>query len=151
MAVENPISKVVSGGKDFVTVVDSSGATVTRTGHRNWRCNNPGNLGAGYKGGTAQGVVGHDQYGYPVFATLEQGYAAQRQVLFGVNPHATNKYWTYTLQEAMTHHYLGAGTGGNYYEAATGQTALPEVVLAVESLSQANWRLIWKSIKMMLQ
>ncbi len=127
MATENPITRVVSAGGGWVTVVDSSGATVTRTGARNWRNNNPGNLAAGYKGGAAQGVVGHDKYGDPVFATFEQGQEAQRQLLFGVNPTAKNKYWTYTLQEAFTNHYLGSA--GNYTEAATGQTGQPEAYI----------------------
>ena len=131
MAADNPIVRVVSGGSGWVTVVDSSGATVTRTGARNWRNNNPGNIYSGYKGGAAEGVVGHDKYGDPVFATYEQGLEAQRLLIFG----PTSKYMPLTLQAAMYRYTPPV------VEAATGQMGNPEghinaILAAVPGISR---------------
>lgn len=113
---ENTITKVVAAGPGWVTVVDSTGATITRTGARNWRNNNPGNL---VNATTAQGVVGRDAYGDPVFATYEQGVAAQQNLLF-VPGSTKQNYASLTLRAAMYKYTPPV------VEAATGQLGRPD-------------------------
>jgi hypothetical protein len=110
------ISKVVSAGPGYVIVVDGAGQTVKRTGARNWRNNNPGNL---VNATASQGVVGRDSYRDPVFDTYEHGLEAQRRLLFVPNSTKQN-YASKTLHDAM---YLYTPP---VVEKATGQLGRPD-------------------------
>ena len=72
--------KVVEAGAGFTTVQDSSGKIVKRTGARNWRNNNPGNLNYGdfAKKHKAIGTDGR----FAVFPTYEDGRKAKESLLF---------------------------------------------------------------------
>lgn len=72
--------KVVEAGPGFTTVQDSSGKIVKRTGARNWRNNNPGNLNYGdfAKKHKAIGTDGR----FAVFPTYEDGRKAKESLLF---------------------------------------------------------------------
>lgn len=112
----NLINKVIAAGPGWLTVVDSTGQTVTRTGARNWRNNNPGNL---INATAAQGVIGRDSYNDPVFATYAQGLEAQRHLLFDPGSSKQN-YASKTLRAAM---YMYTPP---VVEAATGQLGRPD-------------------------
>jgi hypothetical protein len=72
--------KVVEAGPGYTTVQDSSGKVVKRTGARNWRNNNPGNLiyGDFAKKNKAIGTDGR----FAVFPTYEDGRKAKESLLF---------------------------------------------------------------------
>ena len=113
----NAITKVVSSGKGFLSVVDSTGKTVTRSnGSRSWRNNNPGNI---IDASAAQGVIGRDSYGDPVFATYEQGAEAQRRLLFVPNSTKQN-FASKTLHDAIYKYTPPV------VEPATGQLGRPD-------------------------
>jgi hypothetical protein len=109
-------TKVVSAGKGYVIANTADGKTVKVTGARNWRNNNPGNL---VNATAAQGVIGRDVYGDPVFATYEQGLEAQRRLLF-VPGSTKQNYASKTLRDAMFMYTPPV------VEKATGQKGDPE-------------------------
>jgi hypothetical protein len=113
---ENAIAKVVSAGKGYIIVQDATGATVKRTGVRNWRNNNPGNLQGSSFSNSQPGVIGNDFYGDPVFDTYENGLAAQTKLIFG----PTSVYRPLTVQQAINKYTPPV------VEAATGQRGNPE-------------------------
>jgi hypothetical protein len=115
---ENSIAKLVDngGGKKYIIVQDSTGATVKRAGNRNWRNNNPGNLQGGSFSYSQPGVIGKDYYGDPIFDTYENGLAAQAKLIFG----PSSVYRPLTVQQAIYKYTPDA------VEAATGQRGNPE-------------------------
>lgn len=104
---ENSIVRVVSSGPGYTVVEDSTGAVVKRTGAKNWRNNNPGNIVAG-DFATRYGAVGKDSSGgkdsqgttvptMAVFPTLAAGQAAKKALLFG----SGSKYAPLSIWDAI--------------------------------------------------
>ena len=77
---------VVSAGKGSIQVAMEDGSVVERTGSRNWRNNNPGNIEYG-KFARASGAVGTDGR-FAVFPTYQAGQVAQAKLLFEVPAYA---------------------------------------------------------------
>jgi len=88
------IAGVVDAGKGYTTTVDASGDVVKRSGARNWRNNNPGNIQAGdfAKG---QGAMGSDGR-FAVFPDYQTGRNAKEKLIFD-----TNKYKNKSLTDAI--------------------------------------------------
>lgn len=78
------IKKVIGAGAGFTDVETVDGEQLRRTGDRNWRNNNPGNLefAGGYS--KSKGAVGHDGR-FAVFPTMEIGMKAKEDLVFGKN------------------------------------------------------------------
>jgi peptidoglycan hydrolase-like protein with peptidoglycan-binding domain len=78
------IKKVIGAGAGYTDVETVDGEQFRRSGARNWRNNNPGNLE--FAGGFSQraGAVGHDGR-FAVFPTLEIGMKAKEDLVFGKN------------------------------------------------------------------
>jgi peptidoglycan hydrolase-like protein with peptidoglycan-binding domain len=77
------IKKVINAGPNFTDVETVDGAQLRRSGVRNWRNNNPGNLEYGGFA-KAKGAVGTDGR-FAVFPTLEIGAKAKEDLVFGNN------------------------------------------------------------------
>jgi peptidoglycan hydrolase-like protein with peptidoglycan-binding domain len=77
------IKKVIKAGPNFTDVETVDGAQLRRSGARNWRNNNPGNLEYGGFA-KAKGAVGTDGR-FAVFPTLEIGAKAKEDLVFGNN------------------------------------------------------------------
>ena len=77
------IKKVINAGAGFTDVETVDGDQLRRTGVRNWRNNNPGNLEYGGFA-KAKGAVGTDGR-FAVFPTLEIGSKAKEDLVFGKN------------------------------------------------------------------
>ena len=77
------IKKVINAGAGFTDVETVDGEQLRRTGVRNWRNNNPGNLEYGGFA-KAKGAVGTDGR-FAVFPTLEIGEKAKEDLVFGNN------------------------------------------------------------------
>jgi len=90
----SPSAKVVSTGNKSVTITRADGVTVTRTGARNWRNFNPGNLVYG-EFAKQNGAIGSDGR-FAVFPDMETGQKAQEALLWG-----SDKYKGLTLKEAI--------------------------------------------------
>lgn len=104
---ENSIVRVVESGPGYIVVEDSTGAVVKRSGVKNWRNNNPGNIVAG-SFATKYGAIGKDTSGgrdsqgttvptMAVFPTLAAGQAAKKALLF--NP--GSKYLPLSIWDAI--------------------------------------------------
>lgn len=104
---ENSIVRVVESGPGYIVVEDSSGAVVKRSGVKNWRNNNPGNIVAG-SFATKYGAIGKDTSGgrdsqgttvptMAVFPTLAAGQAAKKALLFG----SGSKYLPLSIWDAI--------------------------------------------------
>jgi hypothetical protein len=75
------VTKVVSAGHGQPTVVEyADGKVESRTGDRNWRNNNPGNLEYG-DFAKSKGAIGTDGR-FAIFSSPEAGRAAKSQLLF---------------------------------------------------------------------
>lgn len=81
--VKGAIKKVINAGAGFTDVETVDGEQLRRTGVRNWRNNNPGNLEYGGFA-KAKGAVGTDGR-FAVFPTLEIGLKAKEDLVFGNN------------------------------------------------------------------
>jgi len=77
------IKKVIKAGDGFTDVETVDGDQLRRSGARNWRNNNPGNLEYGGFA-KAKGAVGTDGR-FAVFPTLEIGAKAKEDLVFGNN------------------------------------------------------------------
>lgn len=77
------IKKVINAGPNFTDVETVDGEQLRRTGVRNWRNNNPGNLEFG-PFARSKGAVGTDGR-FAVFPTLEIGNKAKEDLVFGKN------------------------------------------------------------------
>lgn len=86
--------KVVDAGKGYTTIESEDGKVEKRTGSRNWRNNNPGNLEYG-EFAKSQGAIGSDGR-FAVFGSYEQGRAAKETLLF-----EGSKYKGLTIGEAI--------------------------------------------------
>ena len=86
--------RVVEAGKGYTTIESEDGRVEKRTGSRNWRNNNPGNLEYG-EFAKSQGAIGSDGR-FAVFANYEQGRAAKETLLF-----EGSKYKGLTIGEAI--------------------------------------------------
>jgi hypothetical protein len=76
----SPFGAIVAAGKGYTTVKLPDGSVVKRTGSRNWRNNNPGNIEYG-PFAKAQGAIGSDGR-FAVFPTYEAGRKAKAALLF---------------------------------------------------------------------
>lgn len=72
--------KVVSAGKGWTEIQKEDGSIERRTGARNWRNNNPGNIEYG-KFAKTNGAIGSDGR-FAIFKTYEDGRAAKAKLLF---------------------------------------------------------------------
>jgi len=79
-AVSSGVQRVVGAGKGFTDIEQADGTVLRRTGTRNWRNNNPGNLEFN-KYTKSLGALGSDGR-FAVFPTLKEGRAAQGKLLF---------------------------------------------------------------------
>jgi hypothetical protein len=97
MEIAMQIVKVLSTGKDYITVEISDGSKLKRSqGTISWRCNNPGNL----KFGTfakQYGAIGKDNKGHAIFPTYEHGNKAKHDLLFS----PTTRYYNLSLINAI--------------------------------------------------
>lgn len=87
-----PIGKILETKGKTLTVIDASGQVVSRTGDKNWRNNNQGNLRAFDATGkeypftkSSPGYLGADPDGFAIFDTPEHGAQAQKNLLLGPN------------------------------------------------------------------
>ncbi len=81
--VKGAIKKVINAGPNFTDVETVDGEQFRRSGARNWRNNNPGNIEYGpYT--KSKGAVGTDGR-FAVFPTLEIGLKAKEDLVFGKN------------------------------------------------------------------
>jgi len=77
---QTPISKVNTAGKGFNETQLADGSVVKRTGSRNWRNNNPGNIEYG-DFAKKHGAIGSDGR-FAVFPTYEAGRSAKSDLIF---------------------------------------------------------------------
>jgi peptidoglycan hydrolase-like protein with peptidoglycan-binding domain len=82
--VKGAIKKVIGAGAGFTDVETVDGEQFRRTGDRNWRNNNPGNLEFAGGFSKSRGAVGHDGR-FAVFPTMEIGMKAKEDLVFGKN------------------------------------------------------------------
>jgi hypothetical protein len=75
------IAKVVKAGSGYNIVQNSDGSTEKRTGARNWRNNNPGNIKYGSYA-QRNGAIGSDGT-FAVFPNYETGLKAKENLVFG--------------------------------------------------------------------
>lgn len=119
-----PLSKpIVTKGKTLIAV-DAAGNEVSRTGDKNWRNNNPGNLrafddkGIEYKFTTSQpGYIGTDPDGFAIFSTQKQGYDAQAKLITGPT------YSNLSLQDALKRY--DSEEAAQYLKIVQKETGLP--------------------------
>ena len=78
---DKEIQSVVKAGQGFNIIKTSDGETQRRTGARNWRNNNPGNIQYSPYA-KSKGAIGTDGR-YAIFPTLDAGMAAKKDLLFG--------------------------------------------------------------------
>ena len=78
------IKKVIGAGPNFTDVETVDGEQFRRSGARNWRNNNPGNLEFAGGFSKSRGAVGSDGR-FAVFPTLEIGMKAKEDLVFGNN------------------------------------------------------------------
>lgn len=75
--------RVTRAGPGWTEMQTADGQTIRREGDRNWRNNNPGNIGYGAFA-KRHGAIGRDYTDrFAVFPTLEAGRVAQEKLLFG--------------------------------------------------------------------
>lgn len=79
-AKETPASTVVAAGKGWTEIQKEDGTVERRTGSRNWRNNNPGNIEYG-PFAKKNGAIGSDGR-FAIFKTYEEGRAAKANLLF---------------------------------------------------------------------
>ena len=102
------ISKVISGKRGQLIVIDSEGNKVKRQGGTvAWRCNNPGNLKNG-PFSRSMGAIGEDAGGHAVFPTRDHGIQAQYMLLFA----RESRYYEMTLADAIAR-YAPVGDASN--------------------------------------
>lgn len=75
------ISKVLKAGPGYNVVQNSDGSTEKRTGARNWRNNNPGNIKYGSYA-QRNGAIGSDGT-FAIFPNYETGLKAKENLVFG--------------------------------------------------------------------
>lgn len=80
-STEKPIQTIIKSGPGFIVIQTPDGEVQRRTGRRNWRNNNPGNLEYG-PFARSKGAIGTDGR-FAVFPTLDQGMMAKRALVFG--------------------------------------------------------------------
>ena len=134
---DNGISQVIASGPGYIIVVDGTGQKVKRTGAKNWRNNNPGNIASnkllyGAVGIDTSGGVDYQGTTVPhmlVFKTLADGEAARKQLVFGSN----SKYINLSIQNAMeryagdpVHHTINIT---NYVAAVSKAAGVPSTTL----------------------
>lgn len=77
---ETPFNAVLRAGRGWTEIEQPDGSRVRRTGSRNWRNNNPGNIEYG-KFAKSQGAIGTDGR-FAVFPSYEAGRKAKESLLF---------------------------------------------------------------------
>jgi len=96
------IVDIVKTGPGFIDVKTADGKLLRRTGNANWRMNNPGNLRPSPWTKQQPGYVGVGDAGpsgqFAVFATLEDGIAAKKKLLFDPR----SKYYNLSIADAIT-------------------------------------------------
>ena len=77
---ESPFDSVLRAGRGWTEIQQPDGTRVRRTGSRNWRNNNPGNIEYG-KFAKNNGAIGSDGR-FAVFPSYEAGRAAKESLIF---------------------------------------------------------------------
>lgn len=77
---ETPFNAVLRAGRGWTEIQRPDGTVVRRSGARNWRNNNPGNIEAG-RFARSQGAIGSDGR-FAIFPTYEQGRQAKANLIF---------------------------------------------------------------------
>jgi peptidoglycan hydrolase-like protein with peptidoglycan-binding domain len=133
------IKRVIDAGPGFTDVETVDGKQFRRTGNRNWRNNNPGNLE--FRGGFSQskGAVGHDGR-FAVFPTLEIGMKAKEDLVFGKN------YVNLSIQDAIAKYAPETENNVNSYvrQIVLATNASPDTVL--KDLSPAQRKALLDTI-----
>lgn len=78
--MEPPISEIIEAGRGYNIVRLADGSVVKKTGDRNWRNNNPGNMEYG-KRAKSYGAIGSDGR-FAIFPTMQMGDVARERLLF---------------------------------------------------------------------
>jgi len=96
------ITDIVKSGPGFIDVKTADGQLLRRQGNANWRMNNPGNLRPSPWTKQQPGFIGVGDAGssgqFAVFATLEDGLAAKKKLLFDPR----SKYYNLSIADAIT-------------------------------------------------
>ena len=129
---EQPITAVVRGGSGFTDVTTADGRTYRRTGVRNWRNNNPGNLEFGPYA-RSKGAIGTDGR-FAVFSTLEDGLKAKKDLVFGP------RYINLSIQDAINKYAppVENATAAYVQSVVKATGAAPETPLKSLTPSQQN-------------
>ena len=144
------ISKVISGKKGELVVVDNKGVQWKRKGGTvAWRCNNPGNLKDG-PFSQSMGSLGKDHIGHAVFPTREHGEQAQYTLLF----RETSPYWNLTLSDTLAR-YAPKSDGNdpqNYINYISGKTGIHpttkiKTLTHAEKLDMMKWMQVFEGYK----
>jgi len=124
------IKKVIKAGAGFTDVETVDGEQLRRTGVRNWRNNNPGNLEYGGFA-KAKGAVGTDGR-FAVFPTLEIGSKAKEDLVFGKN------YINLSIRNAIARYAPESENDVNMYvnQIVQATNASPDTVLKDLSAEQ---------------
>jgi hypothetical protein len=103
----NVAGGVAEAGKGYTVITTPEGQKVKRTGSRNWRNNNPGNIeyGSFAKG---EGAIGTDGR-FAVFSSFEEGEKAQAKLIF-----EGSGYKNLSLAAAL-HRYAPLSDGNDTY------------------------------------
>lgn len=104
----NEIVSVRDTGKGYNVVEFADGHTEVRTGARNWRNNNPGNIEYG-SFAKSQGAIGSDGR-FAIFPTYDAGRAAKESLLFD-----TSSYKDKTIAEAINRYAPPSENNTNAY------------------------------------
>lgn len=78
--LEPPVVEIVEAGRGYNVVKLADGSVVKKTGDRNWRNNNPGNMEYG-KRAREYGAIGSDGR-FAIFPTMQMGDAARERLIF---------------------------------------------------------------------
>ena len=114
-----PASSVVGASPGSTTLKMADGTVQVRTGDRNWRNNNPGNIEYG-PFAKANGAIGGDGR-FAVFPTLQAGQNAMKSLLFNSSSYAGK-----TIAEALTKYAPPSENNTqNYIQTVTSALGLP--------------------------
>lgn len=91
---DKELEKVIRSGKGWVDVQTKTGEIQRRTGDRNWRNNNPGNIEAG-EFARQHGAIGQDSR-FAIFPDYQTGRNAQESLIF-----ESDKYKKLNLAQAI--------------------------------------------------
>lgn len=137
---DKEISSVLKSGPGFIEVKTVDGEAQRRKGDANWRMNNPGNLRVSSWTKQQPGYVGVGDAGpngkFAVFATLDDGRQAKKNLLFG----AQSPYINLSIKDAITKYAPPSENRTDTYinQVVQGIKASPDTTLNKLSQQQQN-------------